>query len=131
MALLLLVPLALEAGSLGAAAVPLPAAPVRLILDTDMSGDCDDAGALALLHALADLGEVELLATVTNRKDRTNASAAAVDAINTYFGRPDLPIGTDKQGPTALQRTSAYAAALRDEFPHRSGPMVRGPVSRP
>jgi len=27
--------------------------PVKVILDTDMSGDCDDAGTLALLHALA------------------------------------------------------------------------------
>ena len=33
-------------------ASPLSAAPVRLILDTDMSGDGDDAGALALLHLM-------------------------------------------------------------------------------
>jgi hypothetical protein len=32
-------------------------APVKLILDTDMSGDADDAGTLALLHAMADRGE--------------------------------------------------------------------------
>lgn len=101
--------------------------PLRLILDTDMSGDCDDAGALALLHALADRGECQLLATLVNRRDRTNASAAAVDAINTWYGRPDLPIGTDKQGPTDLQRTSAYAQALRDEFPHDTGPDDRLP----
>ena len=48
--------------------------PVRLIFDTDMANDCDDAGALAVLHALADLGEVEILAIVTNRKDPSNAS---------------------------------------------------------
>lgn len=101
--------------------------PVRLILDTDMSGDCDDAGTLALLHALADRGECELVAVLTNRKDKTNASAAAVDAINTYYGRPDTPIGTDKQGPTGLQRTSPYAAALRDEFPNDIGPDDRAP----
>jgi hypothetical protein len=100
---------------------------VKLILDTDMSGDCDDAGALALLHALADRGECDLLAVLTNRKDKTNASASAVDAINTYYGRPDIPIGTDKQGPTAPQRTSPYAAALRDEFPNDIGPDDRAP----
>lgn len=103
------------------------AAPVKLILDTDMSGDADDAGALALLHALADLGQCELLATVVNRKDLTNASAAAVDAVNTWYGRPDLPIGTDKVGPTALQRTSLYAPGLRDGFPHDSGPDDQAP----
>lgn len=103
------------------------APPVKLILDTDTSGDADDAGTLALLHTLADRGECELLATVVNRKDKTGASAAAVDAINTFYGRPDLPIGTDKQGPTDLQRTSAYTQALRDGFPNDIGPDDRAP----
>ncbi len=101
--------------------------PVNVILDTDMSGDCDDAGALAILHALADRGECKILATIVNRKDKTNASAAAVDAINTYYGRGDLPIGTDKRGPTDLQRTSAYAPGLRDEFPNDIGPDDQAP----
>lgn len=101
--------------------------PAAVILDTDMSGDCDDAGALALLHALADRGECKILATIVNRKDKTNASAAAVDAINTYYGRGNLPIGTDKRGPTDLQRTSAYAPALRDEFPSDIGPDDQAP----
>ena len=105
----------------------LGAEPVRIILDTDMSGDCDDAGALAVLHALADRGECELLAVVTNRKDKTNASAAAVDVINTYYGRPEILIGTGKDEPLALQRTSAFTRALRDEFPHRIGPDDRAP----
>lgn len=102
---------------------PKPAPPrPRIIFDTDMSGDCDDAGALAMLHALADRDECDILAVVTNRKDKTNASAAAVDVINTYYGRPDLPIGTDKNGPTDLQRTSPYTVALRDGFPHDAKP---------
>lgn len=104
-----------------------PPEKVKIIFDTDMSGDCDDAGALALLHALADCGECELLATVVNRKDKSNASAAAVDAVNTYYGRPGIPIGTDKKGPTDLQRTSPYAATLRDEFPNDIGPDDRAP----
>ncbi len=107
--------------------ISLDAAPVRLILDTDMSGDCDDAGTLALLHALADNGECELLAVLTNRKDTTRASAAAVDAINTWYGRPNIPIGTDKVGGVAHQRTSAYAPALRDNFPNDIGPDDRAP----
>jgi hypothetical protein len=98
------------------------AEPVKLILDTDMSGDCDDAGTLAVLHALADRGECELLATIVNRKDLANASAAAVSAINTWYGRPEIPIGTDKVGPTTLQRTSPFTPALRDGFPHQAEP---------
>lgn len=102
-------------------------APVRIILDTDMSGDADDAATLAILHALTDRGECDLLATVVNRADLTRASAAAVDAINTYYGRGSLPIGTDKIGPTALQRTSLYAPGLRDGFPNDIGPDDRAP----
>jgi inosine-uridine nucleoside N-ribohydrolase len=99
------------------------AAPVRVILDTDMANDCDDAGALAVLHALADRGEAEILAVVTNRKCPGNASAAAVDVINTWYGRPDIPIGTDKDGAkTRGGKPSPYTAALRDEFPHDARP---------
>ncbi|MFM8577212.1 MAG: sulfatase-like hydrolase/transferase [Planctomycetaceae bacterium] len=95
-----------------------PAQLVPLILDTDMSGDCDDAGTLAVLHALADRSECELLAVVTNRRDLANASAAAVDAINTFYCRPDLPLGVGREPPTALQRTSPFTPAIRDGFPH-------------
>jgi len=99
-----------------------PVRPAKLILDTDMSGDCDDAGTLAMLHALADRGECDLLAVVTNRRDLANASAAAVDAINTFYGRPDLPLGVGREPPTALQRTSLYTPALRDGFSHDAKP---------
>ncbi|MCB1224469.1 MAG: nucleoside hydrolase [Verrucomicrobiales bacterium] len=98
-----------------------PAVPV--IFDSDMANDCDDAGALAVLHALADRGEAEILAVVTNRKDVSNASAAAAAAINTYYGRPDIPIGTDKDGAKVPPgKPSSYAPALRDEFPHQALP---------
>lgn len=104
------------------------AAPVKVIFDTDMANDCDDAGALAVLHALVDQGEAKILAVVTNRKDPANASAAAVDAINTYYGRPDIPIGTDKDGAkTRGGRPSSFAPALRDGFPHDCKPDDRMP----
>lgn len=104
------------------------AAPVKVIFDTDMANDCDDAGALAVLHALADRGEAEILALVTNRKDPSNASAAAGAAINRWYGRPAIPIGTDKDGAKIRGgRPSSYAPALRDEFPHSAEPDDRMP----
>ncbi|MEM7699567.1 MAG: nucleoside hydrolase, partial [Verrucomicrobiota bacterium] len=99
--------------------------PVRLIFDTDMASDCDDAGALAVLNALADLGEVEILAIVTNRKCPGNASAAAASAINHWYGRTDIPIGTDKDGsktPPRWNRASSFTAALAAEFAHSAKP---------
>ena len=36
------------------------AAKVKIIFDTDMGSDCDDAGALACLHAMADNNEAQM-----------------------------------------------------------------------
>ena len=70
--------------------------PVKLIFDTDMGNDIDDAMALAMIHSLVSRGECELLA-VTVTKDHPQA-AAFVDLINTFYGRPDIPIGVVKDG---------------------------------
>jgi inosine-uridine nucleoside N-ribohydrolase len=92
---------------------------VRVILDTDIRGDCDDAGALAVLHALADLGEAEILAVVTNLKEPTNSTAAAVDVINTYYGRTDIPIGTYKREVATWDvQPSPFCSVLKDQFPN-------------
>ena len=69
--------------------------PVKVIFDTDMYTDFDDAGALACLHALADAGECEILATVANTRDCM--SVAMCEIINTYYGRPDIPVGCSRE----------------------------------
>jgi inosine-uridine nucleoside N-ribohydrolase len=76
----------------------LAAEPVRLILDTDIGNDIDDTLALALIHALQNRAEVRLLA-VTITKDNRYA-APFVDLVNTFYGRPDIPIGVVHKGKT-------------------------------
>jgi inosine-uridine nucleoside N-ribohydrolase len=74
------------------------ATPVRIIFDTDMGNDVDDAIALASLHALESRGESKLLA-VTISKD--NALAAPfISLFNQFYGRPDIPIGMVRNGKT-------------------------------
>jgi len=82
-------------GMCGLMACVAAAAPVKVIFDTDMLTDFDDVGALACLHALADAGECEILATLSCT--RGNASVAAVEVINAYYGRADLPVGCAKE----------------------------------
>jgi inosine-uridine nucleoside N-ribohydrolase len=72
---------------------------VKIILDTDMGPDADDAGALAMLHALADQGEAEILATLCSTMSPW--AAPCLNAINLYYQRPDLPVGTLKEGTYA------------------------------
>jgi hypothetical protein len=95
---------------------PVPAQ-VKVIFDTDMDTDCDDAGALAMLHALADAGETEILATVVSSKYRWSVPCAA--AINAWYGRPDLPVGCPKGEGAPTNRGSRYARKIAEAFPTR------------
>jgi hypothetical protein len=95
---------------------PLPtcAEPVRIIFDTDMDSDCDDVAALAMLHALADARECHILGTMVSSKHPW--AGPCTDAINTFYGRPDLPIGVPRGAGPKLQ-ASKYAETLAREFP--------------
>lgn len=72
--------------------------PVSLIFDTDIGNDVDDAMALSMIHALESRGECRLLA-VTITKDNRYA-APLVDLWNTFYGRPEIPIGMVQKGVT-------------------------------
>jgi inosine-uridine nucleoside N-ribohydrolase len=93
--------------------------PVQILLDTDMLTDCDDAGAMATLHALTDRGEAKILGVAVNGVDSHGLHGAVVSAINHYFGRPDIPIGvsprTAEQTPAKL---STYSPAIFEAYPH-------------
>ena len=98
------------------------AAPVKVIFDTDMAEDVDDVGALAVLHALADLGEAEILAVGIS--SRNEDAGPCLDAINTWYGRPDIPIGYQRAlqvgypKDTGERTESKYAGLVAKAFPH-------------
>jgi hypothetical protein len=68
--------------------------PVPILFDTDFGPDYDDVGAITLLHALADSGQANILATIAS--DKHANVGPALNAFNTYFNRPDIPIGVPK-----------------------------------
>lgn len=80
-----------------AAAVDKPKPePVRIIFDTDMGNDIDDALALSVIHALQTRGECQLLG-VTVSKDNPYC-APFIDAVNEFYGRGAIPIGMIRDG---------------------------------
>jgi hypothetical protein len=89
--------------------------PVNIIFDTDMGGDCDDVGALFILHGAVERGEARLLATMGCVS--ADAIAPALDGINTWFGRPEIPVGTLKDA--GLLAGPHYTTELARRFPHR------------
>lgn len=87
---------------------------IRIIIDTDLRSDCDDAGAFAVAHALADEGHCQLLGAIASTSGPD--VVAAIDAINHYFGRPEIPIGLSPIPDTTGD--DDYAPELAIHFPH-------------
>jgi hypothetical protein len=90
------------------------AAPLPVIFDTDMDSDVDDVAALAQLHVMADRGEVELLGVMVSGHNEW--SAPCIDAINTFYGRPDIPIAL-VSGTRGIRQESHFAKAVAEAFP--------------
>jgi inosine-uridine nucleoside N-ribohydrolase len=87
----------------------------KIILDTDIDSDVDDVGALAMLHTLADHGKAEILGIIVTSDDQH--APQCTDALNHYFGRPEIPIGVEKN--VDLRSFSKYTKTIAQEFNHR------------
>jgi len=89
----------------------------KIIFDTDLGPDYDDVGALAFLHAMADSGKVDILATVSSNKHEL--VAPSIEVINTYFGRPELEIGAPKSGGASIGSGQHWADSIVARYPHK------------
>ena len=93
-----------------------PAGKALIIFDTDLGPDYDDVGALAFLHAMADSGKAEILATVTSNKHEL--VAPSIEVINTYFNRPGLPTGAPKSEGANMEARQHWADSIVARYPH-------------
>ena len=91
--------------------------PVKIIFDTDLGPDYDDVGALAFLHAMADSGKAEILATVSSNKHEL--VAPSIEVINTYFNRDMLAIGAPKTSGVNLGSSQHWADSIVAKYPHK------------
>lgn len=91
--------------------------PVNVIFDTDIGPDYDDVGAIAMLHAFADSGQANILATVASSKYAGVAPVLSV--FNTYFGRPDIPIGVPKGNAVTDRDTQKWSDTIIAKYPHK------------
>ncbi len=77
---------------------------IRVIFDTDIGADIDDALALAMLYNYMDMGWIDMMA-VMSCKDHPY-SPRYIDVMNLWYGYPDLPIGIVIDG--VKHDTSSY-----------------------
>lgn len=90
-----------------------------IIFDTDFGtsgGDIDDLGALAVLHALASESDCEVLAIALDHNHNQEA-IPALEAVNTFYGRENLPLGYLDGQLTAGEYN--FADYLAENFTHR------------
>lgn len=91
--------------------------PVPVIFDTDFGPDYDDVGAITLLHAFADSGEAKILATIASNKNPP--IAAGLNVFNTYFNRPQIPIGVPRnEGGVNLPAKQGWDTIIPARYPH-------------
>jgi hypothetical protein len=87
----------------------------RIIIDTDLSLWWDDATAVGMANVMEQRDRVDLLAVMSDI--RNPAAAAALNAINTYYGHPRIPIGVVNDS-TANTAAHGYSDILAEQLPH-------------
>jgi hypothetical protein len=104
-----------------AEAPPPKAPPVKIIFDTDVGNDVDDVLALSVLHALQSRGDCELLAVTITKPDEL--AGPFVDAVNTFYSRPGIPIGYTHAGLKNEPSKFLPLAEVKDDgkprYPHQ------------
>ncbi|MEO6730204.1 MAG: nucleoside hydrolase [Ferruginibacter sp.] len=90
--------------------------PVNIIFDSDIAPDYDDVGAMALLHAFADMGEAKILATVSCNVFETTAPTLSL--LNTYFNRASIPVGITKDTFPNKDCSQLWAQGILAKYPH-------------
>lgn len=81
-----------------------------VIFDTDIGPDIDDALALAMLHAYEKRGQAELAAVTVSRN--STIGAQYVDLLNTFYGRPNIPIGVYRGWTSKDSTDDKYTSAM-------------------
>lgn len=93
--------------------------PISIIIDTDIGSFPDDPAAFSVVHQLAKNNSIDILATVGSTK--YDGIAVAIDVMNTYFGRPDIPVGVTKD-PNAYSDepgSQNWTEYIKTHLPHR------------
>ena len=86
----------------------------NIIFDTDFGGDADDLGALAMLNHFENRNECNLLAVMVWSTEVY--AVPGVDAVNTYYGNADIPIGVRKNGEYFAEWN--YSKSIASTFNH-------------
>ncbi len=80
---------------------------LKVIFETDIGNDVDDALALDMLYKYMDAGKIDLIGIMTNKESLY--SSEFIDVMNTWYGYPDIPVGIVRQGADCENDATNYA----------------------
>ena len=90
----------------------------KLLIDTDLGGDCDDVGAVALANILYNQNIIDIVGfTYTTSLPW---GPLCIDAINHYYGNDHLKIGVTSRVNFCEENTNKYAEAMSNNFYHNA-----------
>ncbi|HHU96970.1 MAG: nucleoside hydrolase [Bacteroidota bacterium] len=88
----------------------------KIIFETDLGNDIDDALALDMLYKYQDAGDIELLGIMLNKEGAHPPEFT--DIMNSWYGYPDIPIGIIHNGVECEHDATNYAkcvSLMKDE----------------
>lgn len=101
----------------------------KIFIDTDIGGDCDDAGALALANIFKNDGLIDIVGMTFTTS--CVYGPACIDAINTYFGNGGIAIGATSRINHCDKVVNDFQRVLATEFNNNlydSGSKTLAPV---
>ncbi len=75
-----------------------------------MGNDVDDVVALDMLYKYQDAGKIDLLGIISSKREE--GSVKFIDAMNTLYGYPNIPIGIVKHIPRRVTKIRISALTM-------------------
>lgn len=86
---------------------------VKLLIDTDLGGDCDDVGAIALANILKNKEQLELLGMTHTTS--LPWGVCCIDIINRYYQNP-MELGANMDENYCNENCNTYAQKMAESF---------------
>lgn len=108
--------------------------PVKVIFETDMGNDIDDALALDMLYKYQDMGNAHILMISNNKAN--SYSVPFLDIMNTFYGYPDIPLATVKNSEVREPAGKSYVEIVTNfrsdnfQFPKHTGDTIPESVQK-
>lgn len=88
----------------------------KLIIDTDIGGDCDDAGALALANLFVNKGDIEVVGITFTTSCKYGPSC--ISAIDTYYGNANIPVAATSR-KNFCENVNDFQRVLATSYPNK------------